>query len=131
MAGEPAIPPEIRKLIQTGDAARAVLGTEIRSLKHKLDVPARVKDSLREHPTGWLGGSLVAGMFTSLLFRRKPKVEKKKKGLAGFLLGLAVSGLRPLVKVWLAGQLKNFVASKFESGELPSRPPRRVTPFYQ
>lgn len=132
MASNLPIPREIQRLIDAGDTARGVLGSEIRAFKHKLDVPARVKESLVSHPTGWLGGSLVAGMAGSLLFRRKAKREKvKKKTLWGVLLSLAIAGLRPFVKVWLAGQLKNYVAAKFEQDEIPSRPNRRVKPFYQ
>ena len=134
MAREIPISQEIQRLIQKSEAARGVLGSEIRELKHKLDVPGRIKDSLRSHPTGWLGGSVVAGMATSLLFRRKPKREKaevKKKTLLGFLLTLAIAGLRPFVKVWLAGQLKGYLAAKFAGDESPSRPERRVTPFYK
>lgn len=132
MAANLPIPREIQRLIQTGDTARGVLGSEIRAFKHKLDVPARIKDSLTSHPTGWLGGSLVAGMAGSLLFRRKAKREQvKKKGLWGIALGLAISALRPFIKVWLAGQLKSYLAAKFVQDEIPSRPNRRVKPFYQ
>lgn len=134
MAREIPVSEEIRKLIRTSEAARAVLGTEIRGLKHKLDVPSRLRDSLKNHPSGWLGGSLVTGMIGSLMFRRKAKREKaaaKKKGLLGVLLTLALAAARPALKVWLAGRLKDFIGSKFDSDELPSRPQRRVTPFYK
>lgn len=134
MAAKLPISREIQRLIDTSAAARTTLGSEIHTLKHKLDVPSRVKDSLRSHPTGWLGGSLVAGMAGSLLFRRKSKREKpvKKKGFWGFLLGLAIAGARPFVKVWLTGQLKNYIEAKFlHQDEIPSRPQRRVKPFYQ
>lgn len=134
MASELPISEQIQRLIRTSDAARGVLGSEIRGLKHKLDVPGRMKDSLRSHPTGWLGGSLVAGMATSLLFRRKPKREKtaaKKKTLLGLLLTMLIASLRPFVKVWLTGQLKQYIAAKFAGDEIPSRPQRRVTPFYK
>ncbi len=136
MASELPISEQIQRLIRTSDEARGVLGSEIRTLKHKLDVPARVKDSLRSHPTGWLGGSLVAGMATSLLFRRKAKRVKaaapaKKKTLLGVLFTLAIAGLRPFLKVWLTGQVKNYIAAKFAGDEIPSRPQRRVTPFYK
>ncbi len=134
MAREIPISQQIQRLIRTSEAAREVLGSEIRELKHKLDVPSRVKDSLRSHPTRWLGGSVVAGMATSLLFRRKSKREKaevKKKTLFGVLLTLAFTAFRPFVKVWLAGQLKGYLAAKFAGDEIPSRPQRRVTPFYK
>jgi len=139
MASELPISEQIQRLIRTSEAARGVLGSEIRVLKHKMDVPGRLKDSLRSHPTGWLGGSVVAGMATSLLFRRKkPKREKlaaaepaKKKTLLGILFTLALTALRPFFKAWLAGQVKNYLAAKFAGDEIPSRPQRRVTPFYK
>lgn len=132
MAREIPISEQIQQLIRTGENARAVLGADIRTLKQKLDVPNRLRDSLRTHPTGWLGGSLVAGMAGSLLFRRKAKREKiKRKGVYGLLLSLLFTAIRPVAKVWLAGQLRNFVSSKFAQDELPSRPSRRVTPFYK
>ncbi|RYD36786.1 MAG: hypothetical protein EOP87_04815 [Verrucomicrobiaceae bacterium] len=134
MASELPISEQIQRLIRTSDAARGVLGSEIRELKHKLDVPGRLKDSLRSHPTGWLGGSVVAGMATSLLFRRKAKREKtevKKKTLLGLIFTLAIAALRPFLKVWLTGQLKNYITAKFAGDEIPSRPQRHVTPFYK
>lgn len=134
MAREIPVSQEIRELIRSSEAARAVLGTEIHALKYKLDVPSRLRDSLKNHPSGWLGGSLVAGMAGSLLFRRKSKRQKaevKKKGVMGVLLGLALAAARPAAKVWLAGRLKDFIGSKFDSDEIHSRPQRRVTPFYK
>lgn len=132
MAAKLPISREIQRLIDTGASARATLGSEIRTFKHKVDVPSRLKDSLKSHPTGWLGGSVVAGMAGSLLFRRKAKREKpRKKGIIAFLLTLAFAAFRPFLKVWLAGQVKNYLSAKFEQDEIPSRPPRRVKPFYQ
>ena len=135
MAREISDSEKIQQLIRSSEAARGVLSEEIRAFKYKLDVPARMKDSLRNHPTGWLGGSLVAGMASSLLFRRKAKQEKesvKKKGLMGFMLTLGIAAARPAVKVWLAGRLKDFIASKVEQdsfADVSSRRPRRVAPF--
>ena len=124
---------KIQRLIRTSEQARAVLGSEIRAAKHRLDVPSRVKDSLRSHPTGWLGGSAVAGLAASLLFRRKPKVEKvKKKGLIGLVLTLLLAAARPLIQAWATGKVRDYLGTKFDHEAIPdvsSRRPRRVAPF--
>jgi hypothetical protein len=102
--------PEIQRLIRLSEASRSCLEFEVVALQHKLDVPSRIRDSLREHPSTWLAGSLVSGLAASLMFRRKPVVEKKRRGIAGVLLGLTLTAARPLAKVWLAGQLKQWAA---------------------
>lgn len=48
---------EIERLIRLGEAARTCLEHEAVSLKRRLDVPARIRSSLKEHPAGWLLGS--------------------------------------------------------------------------
>lgn len=135
MARELPVSEEIQRLIRSSETARAVLGSEIRDLKHRLDVPARVRGSLKSNPTTWIGGSVLAGLAGSLLFRRKAKRESpKKKGLLGILLTLAIAGLRPFVKVWLAGQLKSYIGSRFGHDpyeEIPTRRSHRATPFYK
>lgn len=85
------------------------------ALRQRLDVPARVRDSLREHPTGWLFGSLASGLAASMLFRRKPAAPKQPRGFPGVLLGLTLTAVRPLLKVWLADQLKLWLAGKTPS----------------
>lgn len=103
---------EIRRLIRLGEAARSRLGDEIVLLRHRLDVPARLKDSLRTHPAGWLLGSLTSGLVASLVFRRRPAAPKKRRGIPATVLGLTLTAARPLAKVWLADQVKRWVANK-------------------
>lgn len=112
MDRKPPVNPEIQELIRQSAASRAYLGSEMLALRHRLDVPARVRGSLREHPTGWLFGSLASGLAASLLLRRKPAPEKKPRGFPGVLLGLTLTAVRPLLKVWLADQLKLWLAGK-------------------
>ncbi|RYD23815.1 MAG: hypothetical protein EOP88_02650 [Verrucomicrobiaceae bacterium] len=109
------LPPseEIRRLIALGEAARSSLSHEAAVLKHRLDVPARLKDSLKSHPTGWLFGSVASGLAASLLFRRRPvrqEKEKKSKSLPLALLGLTLTAVRPFAKVWLTDQVKNYLS---------------------
>ena len=104
---------EIRRLISLGDAARSSLSHEAAVLKHRLDVPARLKDSLKSHPTGWLFGSVASGLAASLLFRRRPvRIEKakKSKSLPLAVLGLTLTAVRPFAKVWLTDQVKNYLS---------------------
>lgn len=102
--------PEIQRLILLSQASRSFLGEEIIALRHKLDVPARLRDSLKNHPSTWLFGSLASGLAASLLFRRRPAVAKKRRGIPGTLLGLTLTAARPLAKVWLTDQLKNWIS---------------------
>ncbi len=104
---------EIDRLIRLAESARSTMESEAISLKHRLDVPSRIRDSLRTHPTGWLFGSVASGLAASLLFRRKPaRAEKPTRGMALTLLGLLLTVVRPMAKVWLTGQLKNFLAAR-------------------
>lgn len=113
--------PEIERLIRQSEISRAYLGSEIVALRQRLDVPARIRGSLKEHPTGWLFGSVASGLAASLFFRRKPAPAKKPRGIPGVLLGLTLTAVRPLVKVWLGDQLKLWLSGKTPSiGALPA-----------
>jgi hypothetical protein len=103
--------PEIQRLIRLSQASRSFLGNEALSLKHRLDVPARLRDSLKSHPSTWLFGSLASGLAASLIFRRRPASDKKRKGIPATLMGLTLTAARPLAKVWLTDQLKHWIAS--------------------
>lgn len=123
--------PEVERLIRLGDSARSCLKSEVTSLQERLDFPARIRDSLKSHPTGWLLGSLGSGLAASLLFRRKPTaaatVATKHRGLFASLLGLALTAARPLLKAWLTNQATGYLAGR--SGAVPaSRHPDR-NPF--
>jgi hypothetical protein len=105
---------EIERLIRLSDSARAGLEAEAELLRQRLDVPARFRSSLKNHPTGWLVGSLASGLAASLLFGRRPQVvaEKKRRGLPLTLLGLSLTAVRPLAKVWLTNQVKQYFAAQ-------------------
>lgn len=126
--------PEVERLIRIGESARSCLKSEVSSLHERLDFPARIRDSLKSHPTGWLVGSLGSGLVASLLFRRKPSKAAtaaaaptgatKHRGLLASLLGLAFTAARPLLKVWLTNQATGYFAGR--SGTVPaSRHPDR------
>ncbi len=104
---------QIERLTRLGDLARSCLQDEAILLKQRLDVRTRVRSSLKTHPTGWMLGSLAAGLAASWMFRRKPAAAAKKhRGLFLSLLGLALTAIRPFAKVWLTGQVKNYLIGR-------------------
>jgi len=116
---------ELERLILVTEASRQRLTGDLCGFRKRLDVPTRVRGSLRNHPSGWLGGSLVAGMLASLVFRRKKKTvewrvegsreKRRRAGLFGFvgsLITLASPMLVSLAKVWIGNQVRHFLATQ-------------------
>ena len=104
---------EIQRLIRLSEVARSKLEDEALLLRQRLDVPARIRTSLKSHPLGWLFGSLASGFTATWLFRRQTTVvQKKNRGMASTLLGLALTAVQPVAKVWLANQLKAYLAGQ-------------------
>jgi len=110
--------PAIEALLRQSEAARRRLAYDIAALRHQVDVPARLKESLQLHPTGWIGGSLAAGLLTSMAFRRrkaKPAVATEEKVRRAGLTGLALTAggalLKPMVKSLVAGYLRKKLSA--------------------
>jgi hypothetical protein len=121
--------PEILRIVERSAAARDVLRMEIVKLKHQLDVPGRVRDSLQQKPNSWLLGSAAAGLAAGFLFprfRRTPR-PTPAKSTSSRLLGLAWSATLPFAKVWLTNQLRSWLAQRAETftSPSPSRNPLR------
>ncbi|GAA5119124.1 hypothetical protein JIN84_22145 [Luteolibacter yonseiensis] len=105
---------ELEQLIFTAAAARSQLGEEAAALRQRLDVPMRIRASLKSHPTQWLLGSLGAGLLASVFTkgfssRKRVKKEPKPRKFYHILLGLTLTAVRPFAKVWLTDQLKKQV----------------------
>jgi len=92
-----------------------------------LDIPARIRGSLKEHPAIWLAGSLASGIATSFLFRRKPQATKKHRSLSATLFGLTLTAARPLVKLWLGDQMKLWL-TRLANQALENRLISRISP---
>jgi hypothetical protein len=107
---------EIERLIRQSESARCCLEDEAELLRQRLDVPARLRNSLKSHPTGWLVGSLASGLAASMLFGRRPQAQavagKKRRSLPLTLLGLSLTAVRPFAKVWLTDQVKHYFAAQ-------------------
>lgn len=101
-------------MIDLSARARGLLACEVVVLKHRLDLPARIRGSLKRNPASWLLGSLGAGLVASLFFfrRRRAVSSKKHRSFPLTLLGLALTALRPFAKVWAADQIKNYLAGQ-------------------
>lgn len=134
MAHPTEITKALAQMVRVSEASRLVLTDSHAHMRRALDVPARIKESLLEAPGKWLGGSLVAGLAASFLFRRKKPPEKVKelKRQRGFLLGLlslAFAMGKPIAKVYATRMLRDYLASRIASGS-QGRIPRRETPPY-
>lgn len=111
---------QIEQLIRLSEAARSCLGQEAAALRKRLDFPARVRDSLASHPGGWMFGSLASGLLASFLIRgRSRAAAPRSKGVFSALLGLTLTAAKPLAKVWLANQLKDWLTRPQPSSSRP------------
>ncbi|MFT4177453.1 MAG: hypothetical protein QM627_12470 [Luteolibacter sp.] len=109
--------PDLQQLIRLAEASRSQLHRDVVQLRRKLDVPARVRSSLKEKPLNWLTGSVGAGFVASFLLRRKnrrplPVVNaSKRKGFLLTLLGLGFTVAQPIAKIWLTNWLKQVLSN--------------------
>ncbi len=112
MDPKPTEDARIQELIRISRSSRSQLGREFTGLKRKLELPLRIRDSLKSTPTKWLLGSMAAGLVTSLLLRRRPapKEDRKRGFFSHPLIALTLTAVQPLAKVWLSGKLKELAA---------------------
>lgn len=88
-------------------ASRIAVGADLAELRRRLDVPARMKDSILSKPLAWFGGSLGAGFLASALFKKRaPKEEKVRRGLWSVLLGGVFTLARPALQSWALREAK-------------------------
>ena len=105
--------------------SRDEIAREVRGLRYELDIPRKIRRSLRENTAVWIGAAVAIGALVVLLPVRKQKVDvdlaQNKKGKpgtkfleAGFLLGalrLAATLLKPAIT--------NFVIRKMRGPSAP------------
>lgn len=108
-------------MIERIAASRAALGDNLLDLRHRLDVPARVKDSLVSKPLVWFGGSLGVGLLASLAFKRPraaPRAERPRRGWMGLILGGAMTLARPALQSWALREIQSrFVIPRNDNVE--------------
>ena len=117
----------VAELIYRSELARAKLSSSHAELKHKLDVPARIKESFLSTPVKWMGGFLLAGLAANFIFRSKKHkptlmpVERKmqkSRGLISSLLFLCFSMLKPVAKMYALKIFKSYLGNRFEQGAI-------------
>ena len=98
---------EKEALIRRLEASRQQLGVHVAAVRHKLDVPRRVREHVARKPLLWFGGSLGVGLVASRLLRRpRKKTKAKAAGLMGILLPTLVAVLKPLLKHVVTSELQ-------------------------
>ncbi len=104
---------QIERLIQLSATARGCLSEESAAFRRKLDIPSRLRNALSENPTSWLFGSVASGLAASLLLRRKPSLQThiRSGGLFRTLLGLVLTAVQPMLRVWLTQLMSRWAAS--------------------
>ncbi len=124
MAAEPR--QDLQALSARIAASRVAVAGELAQLRYRLDVPARVKESVLSKPLAWLGGSLGAGFVASIFLRRRrshrsEKAEKVvKKSLWGMLLGGAFTLARPALQNWALREFQSrFAQPKYPQDKHP------------
>jgi hypothetical protein len=108
---------ELAELIRRSEIARVQIGQAHLELKRKLEVPLRIRDSLKSSPLKWLGGSLGLGFVGSFLFksRRKesiPMPEIKPRGFISGLLMMIFTLVKPSIKVYATKLLTDYLQSQ-------------------
>ncbi|GEM_PF-382672 len=103
-------------------ASRQDVARELRSVRDEVDIPLKIRRSLREHTGLWIGAAIAVGVIVMILPRKKEVHVDLAKGLkgkpekkfleAGFLLGV-LRLLAPLLKP----MVKNFIAHKMRGGQ--------------
>jgi len=113
--------PEIQALISRSRAARENLGIVADDLRAKLDAPARVRESMRSHPTRWLAGATATGLITSRLLFRRPRASrvKKSKSFLFFIFQMISNAAMPAVKIWLLAQIKAYLTRRTTGPQPP------------
>lgn len=89
------------RLTETGDGLRVTC----ESVRAKLDVPARAKESFAEHKPAWLGGAALVGLLLSKLPARSKTVVIERGA------GLGASG--KLAMLWGAAKFAGAIAKPF------------------
>jgi hypothetical protein len=114
---------KLAELVKQGEASRLILTGAHARLRHTLETPSRIKSSITGAPAKWLGGSLVVGFATSLLFRSGKKKApaqvirvKKERGFVLGLLTLAFTLVKPAAKIYATKLLKDYLSRRFNDG---------------
>jgi len=126
----------LAELVKQGETSRLALSGAHARLRQTLDMPSRIKSSITSAPAKWLGGSLVAGFATSLLFRSGKKQApaqivsaKKERGFVPGLLALLFTLSKPAVKIYATKLLKDYLSRRLIEGSHGRPAAMRMPPY--
>ena len=115
----------IESLIRRSESARAELTGHIQTLQHRVNIPARLKESVRSRPSIWFGGSMIIGLLATKMLRRKPapapEKTKTRKGLLGLACTAAIALAKPAIKTLLIAELRKRFLPPASVAERSSR----------
>lgn len=127
---------QLAELVRRGAESRLVLTGAHTRLRHRLDMPSRIKAAITGAPGKWLSGALIAGFGASLLFRpakKKPTAKvaavKKERGFILGLLALVFTLAKPAVKIYATKLLKDYLSSRLMVGAEGSSRTMRTPPY--
>lgn len=113
---------QLAELIRRSEAARLQIGQAHLQLKKKLDIPLRIKDTLKSSPLKWLAGSLGLGFVGSFLFRLKRRKSKhradsgtKNRGWFIGLLMMMFAVMRPTIKIYATKVLTDYLQNQLRA----------------
>lgn len=114
---------ELGELIRRSEASRLQLSQSHAVLKRKLDIPSKIKKSIKLNPLPWVGGSIATGFFGSLSLGKKKKKFKESKTTRkiskGFVIGslsLIIKALKPFAKIYVTSLLKDYLRNQLIRG---------------
>lgn len=120
---------EIDDLVQRAELARQSLRGHYQSLRHRIDVPARLKENFSNNRTLWFGASALAGLLATRLFRRpvvrEVSTPRKRKGFTGLALSAAFALAKPALKTLVFAEIKKRLLPAQE----PVHKPASTRPF--
>lgn len=108
-------------LIARLEASRTALGQDLSQMGESLDLPRRLRLSVRRHPVGWIGGGVALGAIASMLLRP----GRRGEGSRGSFLGGASDLAHQLLQFSLL-PLSQFLAAELD--RFARRPPRPTGP---
>jgi hypothetical protein len=111
---------QIESLVLRADAARNALGANLRTLRHKADVPSRIKEKIRSHPALIFGSAALGGLILArLFFRKSPRsaAPAPRSGIKKMLMQALFASAKPAIQAWLAQQVKKSLSARIQKAQ--------------
>jgi hypothetical protein len=114
----------LAELTQQAAASRLVISEGYIQLRNRLDVSARIKESIANHPTKWVSGTLAAGLFVSRFFKTGKKAAKivatangSSHGLLFRSAAMIFSLSKPFLKTYALKILQDYLRKRYMSDQ--------------